>query len=58
MAKVSLRASGGLNKDFDPNNLPEGDYSSASNIVFDFGKSGGAGAIRLLESKYYWQFLH
>jgi hypothetical protein len=50
MAKVSLRASGGLNKDFDPNNLPEGDYSSASNIVFDFGKSGGAGAIRLLES--------
>lgn len=50
MAKVSLRASGGLNKDFDPNNLPEGDYTSASNIVFDFGKSGGAGAIRLLES--------
>lgn len=50
MAKVSLRASGGLNKDLDPNNLPEGDYTSASNIVFDFGKSGGAGAIRLLES--------
>ena len=50
MAKVSLRASGGLNKDFDPNNLPEGDYISASNIIFDSGKSGGAGAIRLLES--------
>ena len=50
MAKVSLRASGGLNKDFDPNNLPEGDYISASNVVFDSGKSGGAGALRLLES--------
>jgi hypothetical protein len=50
MAKISLRATGGLNKDFDPNNLPQGDYSSASNIVFDSGKSGGAGAIRLMES--------
>ena len=50
MAKVSLRASGGLNKDYDPNNLPQGDYASASNILFDSGKSGGAGAIRLMES--------
>jgi len=50
MAKVSLRASGGLNKDFDPNNLPEGDYISASNVIFDSGKSGGGGALRLLES--------
>lgn len=50
MAKISLKATGGLNKDFDPNNLPQGDYSSASNIVFDSGKSGGAGAIRLMES--------
>lgn len=50
MAKVSLRATGGLNKDFDPNNLPQGDYPAASNIIFDSGKSGGAGAIRLMES--------
>jgi len=50
MSRVSLTATGGLNKDVDPNNLPQGDYVSASNIVFDSGKSGGAGAIRLLES--------
>lgn len=50
MAKVTLRASGGLNKDLDPNNLPEGDYSDASNIVFDTGKAGGAGAMRMTES--------
>lgn len=50
MAKISLRASGGLNKDIDPNNLPEGDYIAASNIVFDAGKTGGAGALRLMES--------
>lgn len=50
MAKVTLRASGGLNKDLDPNNLPEGDYSDASNIVFDSGKAGGAGAMRMIES--------
>lgn len=50
MAKVTLRASGGLNVDVDPNNLPEGDYVSASNIVFDSGKTGGAGALRLMES--------
>ena len=50
MAKISLRASGGLNKDIDPNNLPEGDYIAASNIVFDAGKTGGAGAVRLMES--------
>ena len=50
MAKVTLRASGGLNKDIDPNNLPEGDYVDASNIVFDAGKTGGAGALRLMES--------
>jgi len=50
MAKVTLRASGGLNKDLDPNNLPEGDYSDANNIVFDTGKAGGAGAIRMLEA--------
>lgn len=50
MAKVTLRASGGLNMDIDPNNLQEGDYVDASNIVFDTGKDGGAGAIRMLES--------
>jgi hypothetical protein len=50
MAKVTLRVSGGLNKDVDPNNLPEGDYVDASNIVFDSGKTGGAGALRLMES--------
>jgi hypothetical protein len=50
MAKVTLRASGGLNKDLDANNLPEGDYSDASNIVFDSGKTGGAGAMRMTES--------
>lgn len=50
MAKVTLRATGGLNKDVDPNNLPEGDYVDASNIVFDSGKTGGAGALRLMES--------
>ena len=50
MAKISLRATGGLNQDIDPNNLPEGDYLSANNIVFDAGKDGGAGAIRMLDS--------
>lgn len=50
MAKVSLRASGGLNQDIDPNNLPEGDYLTANNIIFDAGKDGGAGAIRMLDS--------
>lgn len=50
MAKVTLRATGGLNVDTDPNNLPEGDYVAANNIVFDAGKDGGAGAIKMLES--------
>ena len=50
MAKISLRATGGLNQDIDPNNLPEGDYLTANNIVFDSGKDGGAGAIRMLDS--------
>ena len=50
MAKVILKASGGLNKDLDPNNLPDGDYSDALNIVFDSGKAGGAGAMRMTES--------
>ena len=50
MAKVSLKATGGLNKDVDLNLLPEGDYSSATNIIFDSGKTGGAGAIKMLES--------
>lgn len=50
MAKISLRATGGLNQDIDPNNLPEGDYLTANNIVFDAGKDGGAGAIRMLDS--------
>jgi hypothetical protein len=50
MAKISLRATGGLNQDIDPNNLPEGDYLSANNIIFDAGKDGGAGAIRTLDS--------
>jgi hypothetical protein len=50
MAKVSLKATGGLNKDVDLNLLPEGDYSDATNIIFDSGKTGGAGAIKMLES--------
>jgi len=50
MAKISLRATGGLNQDIDPNNLPEGDYLTANNIIFDSGKDGGAGAIRMLDS--------
>ena len=50
MAKVSLKATGGLNKDVDLNLLPEGDYSDATNIIFDSGKLGGAGAIKMLES--------
>lgn len=50
MAKVTLRATGGLNVDVDPNNLPEGDYVSANNIIFDGGKDGGAGAIKMLDS--------
>ncbi len=50
MAKVTLRASGGLNVDVSPNNLQEGDYVDASNIIFDTGKDGGAGAVRMLES--------
>jgi len=50
MTKISLRATGGLNQDVDANNLPVGDYLSANNIVFDAGKDGGAGAIRMLDS--------
>ena len=50
MAKISLRATGGLNQDIDPNNLPEGDYLTANNIIFDAGKDGGAGAIRMMDS--------
>ena len=50
MTKISLRATGGLNQDIDPNNLPEGDYLTANNIIFDSGKDGGAGAIRMLDS--------
>jgi hypothetical protein len=50
MAKVTLRASGGLNNDVDVNNLPEGDYTIANNIIFDGGKDGGAGAIKMLDS--------
>jgi hypothetical protein len=50
MAKVSLKATGGLNKDVDLNLLPAGDYSDATNIIFDSGKTGGAGAIKMLES--------
>ena len=50
MAKVKLRATGGLNKDVDQDFLPEGDYISASNIVTDTSSSGGAGSIKMLES--------
>lgn len=50
MTKVNLRASGGLNTDMDVNNLPEGDYTIANNIIFDGGKDGGAGAIKMLDS--------
>ena len=50
MAKISLIASGGLNKDIDPNNLPQGDYSDASNIIYDIGVDGGAGAIKMVDS--------
>ena len=50
MAKVTLRASGGLNKDVDPNNLQEGDYVDALNLVFDTGAGGGATAMRMYEA--------
>lgn len=50
MAKVTLSASGGLNTDTDPNNLPQGDYVAANNIIIGAGKDGGAGAIKMLES--------
>lgn len=50
MAKVTLRASGGLNKDIDPNNLQEGDYVDALNLVFDTGSAGGATAMRMYEA--------
>lgn len=50
MAKISLRATGGLNQDVDANNLPVGDYLTANNIIFDSGKDGGAGAIRMMDS--------
>lgn len=50
MAKVTLRASGGLNKDIDPNNLQDGDYVDALNMVFDTGTSGGATAARMFEA--------
>lgn len=50
MAKVTLRASGGLNKDVDPNNLQDGDYVDALNMVFDTGIAGGASAMRMYES--------
>ncbi len=50
MAKVTLRASGGLNTDTDPNNLPEGDYVAANNIIIGAGKEGGAQAVKMLES--------
>jgi len=50
MAKVTLRASGGLNKDIDPNNLQDGDYVDALNMVFDTGAAGGATAVRMYES--------
>lgn len=50
MAKINLRATGGLDKDSDLNYIQEGDYISASNIVLDTGKTGGANAIKMLES--------
>lgn len=50
MAKVTLSPSGGLNKDFDANNLPQGDYVSATNIVFDISTQGGGASIKQLES--------
>jgi len=50
MGKIILKPTGGLNKDTDPNELPEGDYAEATNIIMDPGKNGGGNAIRLLES--------
>ena len=50
MAKVLLRATGGLNADVDANVLPEGDYTDANNIIFDAGLTGGAGAIKIIEA--------
>lgn len=50
MAKVLLKATGGLNADVDANVLPEGDYTDANNIIFDAGLTGGAGAIKMLEA--------
>ena len=50
MAKVLLKATGGLNADVDANVLPEGDYTDANNIIFDSGLTGGAGAIKIIEA--------
>lgn len=50
MAKVLLKATGGLNADMDANVLPEGDYIDANNIIFDAGLTGGAGAIKMIEA--------
>ena len=50
MAKVLLRATGGLNADVDANVLPEGDYTDANNIIFDAGLTGGAGAVKMIEA--------
>ena len=50
MAKVLLRATGGLNADVDANVLPEGDYTNANNIIFDAGLTGGAGAVKMIEA--------
>jgi len=50
MAKINLRASGGLDSDVDLNNLQDGDYISASNIILESGKGGGLAAIKQIES--------
>lgn len=50
MAKVTLRATGGLNSDVDLNNLQEGDYIAASNIILEAGKNGGLSTIKQIES--------
>ena len=50
MAKIQLIPRGKLNKDVDINSLPNGDYSSAKNIVLSTGKAGGDKIVKIYES--------
>jgi len=46
MPNRRLIPSGGLNKDIDKYNLPEGDYIDARNIVVDTSSLGGGGSLK------------